>query len=111
MTYWISSNVFNLFRDCEPLKNFAQAKQGLATTDNKRFLRYWFELDFNNIGFNHDCISAKSSHIKWFPFNKGGKYRKWYGNNLFVVNYQNDGEKIKDNVLKRYPYLKTQILS
>jgi Eco57I restriction endonuclease. len=105
--YWISSNVFNIFNNSPPLKIFSEPKQGLATTDNNRFVRYWYEIDFNNIGFHHDAFSAKSSLTKWFPFNKGGKYRKWYGNNLFVINYQNDGIEIKENVLKKYPYLKT----
>ncbi len=107
IAYWVSSNVARIFKNTEPLDNFGEPKQGLATTDNNRFVRYWYELDFNNIGFNHSAISAKSSAIKWFPFNKGGKYKKWYGNNLFVVNYQYDGKEIKENVLKKYPYLKT----
>lgn len=79
----------------------------MATTDNHRFVRLWNEVLFDSIGFGFSSEEAKASDVKWFPLNKGGEYRKWYGNSDYIVNYQKDGKEIKDNVLKKYPYLKT----
>lgn len=107
VAYWVSEKLINIFIKCQPLKEYAFLKQGMATTDNNRFVRMWFEVSNNNIGYNMDIITAKESCLKWFPFNKGGAYRKWYGNNDSIVNYQYDGIEIKNNVLKKYPYLKT----
>lgn len=107
VAYWVSEKLINIFIKCQPLKEYAFLKQGMATTDNNRFVRMWFEVCSENIGYNMDIITAKESCLKWFPFNKGGAYRKWYGNNDSIVNYQYDGIEIKKNVLKKYPYLKT----
>lgn len=72
-------------------------KQGMTTGNNKKFLRYWWEVDYNDIGFNMQSTEmAAKSGKKWFPYNKGGKFRKWYGNNEYVVMYQNDGEQLKE---------------
>ena len=79
----------------------------MATTDNNRFVRFWQEVEYNRIGFGMSKKEAIESDLKWFPLNKGGSYRKWYGNNSYIVNYQNDGAEIKENVLKKYAYLKT----
>jgi hypothetical protein len=75
----------------------------MQTTENKRFLRYWHEVNLDNIGFNMpDRDSAQKSKKKWFPYNKGGSFRKWYGNNEYVVNYYNDGEELKNTVKEKY---------
>ena len=74
----------------------AEPKQGLATADNNRFLRYWFEVKPENA--KYDCNSIEESMQsgkKWFPYNKGGNFRKWYGNNDYLVNWQNDGYEIR----------------
>ena len=71
--------------------------QGLATADNARFLRLWYEVDQSRIGFGFaDAASAARSQKKWFPHNKGGAFRKWYGNHDAVVNWENDGFEIKN---------------
>ena len=71
-------------------------RSGMSTTDNERFLRYWFEPLFQNINFGcHSLDEAKDSPLRWYPYNKGGDYRKWYGNNSLVVNWLNDGAEIK----------------
>ena len=71
-------------------------KQGMTTGDNKRFLRYWWQVPYSDIGFDMDSTdTAAHSKKKWFPYNKGGKFRKWYGNNEYVVMYENDGEEMK----------------
>ena len=108
ISYWVSKTVYMDFERGETVGSIASPKQGIATTDNNRFVRFWYETDFLKIGFGYDTPEkASESEIKWFPMNKGGEYRKWYGNRLYVVNYQYDGKEIKENVLKKYPYLKT----
>jgi len=106
--YWISNRFYEIFSEAKLLREVAEPKQGLATTDNNRFLRLWFEVEILKIKFNcQSKIEAKESGFKWFPYNKGGEFRKWYGNNEFTVNYQFDGKEIKANVLRKYKYLKT----
>ncbi|MEI7989231.1 MAG: BREX-1 system adenine-specific DNA-methyltransferase PglX, partial [Chloroflexota bacterium] len=109
LAYWLPQHAISLFSDerSNRLGKIADLKQGLLTTDNLRFLRYWHELDFNQIGFGfHDRASAANSGIKWFPINKGGEARKWYGNIEYVVNWKNDGQEMHEEVISKYPYLK-----
>ena len=107
VAYWVSKNAVQAFETQKALGAIAEPKQGLATTDNNRFVRAWSEVDFNKIGFSYSKEKAAESGIKWFPLNKGGEFRKWYGNNDFIVNYQHDGAEIKASVLSKYTYLKT----
>ena len=86
----------NVFELASPLGQLAEPKQGMATADNNRFLRVWFEVNKEKIGFKYkNSLLAKESNQKWFPYNKGGDFRKWYGNNEFVVNWEKDGYEIK----------------
>ncbi|WP_067929228.1 BREX-1 system adenine-specific DNA-methyltransferase PglX [Alicyclobacillus shizuokensis] len=97
ISYWTNSNVRSIFNEQLSLNQVGVAKQGLATGSNEKFLRLWFEVDFNKIGFN--CASAdkaRESKLKWFPCNKGGEFRKWYGNNNHIINWENDGFEIKN---------------
>lgn len=106
IAYWVSSGMLSVFEKGIPLGEIASSKQGLATTDNDRYLRLWYEVRFSDIGFGMNSTSeAASSGYRWFPYNKGGDFRKWYGNNDWVVNYENDGEEIKGSVMEKYPYL------
>lgn len=108
VAYWVSEKMLNAFENGILLGDIADSKQGLATTDNKRFLRIWSEIEHYKIIYNIDSIDAAiKSGGKWFPYNKGGEFRKWFGNNEYIVNYENDGKEIKSSVLKKYPYLKT----
>ena len=96
IAYWVSQNVLSLFATVSPLSSFADTKSGMATTDNTRFLRYWFEVDNKRICYNcNDIKETKHINSKWFPYNKGGDYRKWYGNRNYVVNWYNDGQEIR----------------
>jgi len=104
--YWIPDSLRRLFEELPSLGEVAQPRQGLATADNFRFLRYWWEVGRERIGFG--CRSreeARASGKRWFPYMKGGAYRKWYGNQEYVVNWRNDGEEIKAGIVHRYPYL------
>lgn len=94
--YWVNSAVFDAFEKYPNLASLCAVKNGMSTTDNNRFTRIWHECDFRKIGFN--CANAEesvASNCKWFPYNKGGEYRKWYGNMSVVVNWQDNGKEIK----------------
>lgn len=96
IAYWVSSKLLSAFQDGRPLSAVCRPTQGLATADNGRFLRLWYEVCNQNISF--DCTSTEDSlarATRWFPYNKGGDFRKWYGNNDYVVNWENDGYEIK----------------
>lgn len=96
VAYWVSEKMMEAFEKGVLLGTVADARQGLATADNNRFLREWYEIDADKIMFHaKSCEEAKESGKKWFPYNKGGEFRKWYGNNDFVVNWENDGYEIK----------------
>ena len=86
------------------LASIARPRQGLATTDNKQFVRRWFEVPKNQIGFGFP--SAKIGNLagySWFPYHKGGKFRRWYGNNEFVIHFENEGENLIELVRHKYP--------
>ena len=96
IAYWVTDDLYESFTNGIKLQTIADVKVGLQTGDNNKFLRFWFEPTFKSINFNcstlEDSINSKK---KWFPYNKGGSYRKWYGNNEYVVNFYNFGEDIK----------------
>lgn len=95
--YWISDITASAFKLPTTIGKISPPKQGLATADNDRFLRLWFEVDIHNIGFGcTDTDSALRTKLKWFPYNKGGAYRRWFGNREYVVNWENDGSEIKN---------------
>lgn len=97
IAYWASDRFINIFEEGTKLGDIADSKQGLATADNDRFLRLWYEVNNSNIKFDAlDREEASSSNKKWFPYNKGGEFRKWYGNNDYVVNWENDGFEIRN---------------
>jgi len=99
IAYWFSEQGYRVFTENEPVDNYAAPKQGLATADNARFLRGWHEVSFNQIGFSFgSCDETKQTDTKWYPYNKGGAFRKWYGNQEFLVNWQHDGDEIRSFV-------------
>lgn len=105
IVYWLSEKMRATFRSERSLRDIADPKQGLATTDNKRFTRLWWEPSHRAIGFGLSRASALRSGLRWFPYNKGGSFRRWYGNHEHVVNWQSDGCEIKAEIARRYPYL------
>lgn len=99
IAYWASEAMLDVFRRGVPLKRVGQPRQGLATGKNALFVREWWEVAKGTEWFDCPSIQASAeSGIKWFPYNKGGEYRKWYGNNDCVVNWENDGFEIRHNV-------------
>lgn len=82
IAYWLSPVLINHLVEDKKMKDYGEAKQGLITSDNDRFLRLWHEIEQRKIG------------CKWFLYNKGGGFRRWYGNIIYVVNWENDGFEI-----------------
>lgn len=97
VAYWVSDRVREIFEDNKSLSFLAEPKAGLATGDNTRFQRVWFEVSLHNIAFNcESCSETKMISLRWFPCHSGGEFRKWYGNHETVVNWRNDGEEIRN---------------
>ncbi|WP_180178839.1 BREX-1 system adenine-specific DNA-methyltransferase PglX [Acinetobacter sp. YH01013] len=97
VAYWVSLNTIKLITDNKTMGEVSVAKQGLATANNDLFLKLWHEINYKSIGFSmKNREHAQKSDNKWFPFNKAGEFRKWYGNQEYVVNWKNDGSEIKD---------------
>lgn len=95
VAYWLGAVASRAFSGV-PIGDVLTFKQGIATSDNERFLRSWYEVSFSSVDFSCESPEAlKRSKIKWFPYNKGGSFRKWYGNNEIIVNWQSDGEEMK----------------
>lgn len=88
--YWLSDRARAAFRNGKPLATIAKPRQGLATTNNAMFLRFWHEVPLENVKF--DCTDMKEcfeSRAKWYPVNKGGAFRRWYGNHEYLVDFSN----------------------
>lgn len=99
IVYWASQEMLDAFAEGTPLGEIAPAKQGLATADNERFLRQWFEVSADRSYMRaRDREDAKASGARWFPHNKGGEFRKWWGNQDYVVNWEEDGREIQSLV-------------
>ena len=104
--YWLSSKFINILSNAEKLGQYGDARQGLATTDNKKYLRLWYEISFGGIDFDcRSCNEIIGRQTKWFPYNKAGNFRKWSSINEYIVNYAEDGKEIKNSVMTKYPYL------
>lgn len=95
IAYWVSDRVREIFEKNQKLGEIAQPRKGNSTSDNNRFLRLWFEVEKNNFKLNSINLKEDSLKIKWFPYNKGGGFRKYYGNNEYLINWLNDAEEIR----------------
>lgn len=99
--YWLDNP--DVFSQGSLLEQVANPRQGLKTLDNDYYIRYWYEVDFTKMKLDSvDSEDALNSRKKWFPLNHGGEFRKYYGNNYTVVNWENDGEEMKANAVKKY---------
>jgi len=96
IVYWLSEKMCAAFRTGKPLGDVAELRQGLKTANNDRFLREWWEVSEDRTAFGcTSCEDAKSTGARWFPYNKGGEFRRWYGNQEFVVNWEHDGAELR----------------
>lgn len=96
-TYQLSDAFFAVFQKCHLLSEYADVKEGLNTGNNDLFFRCWWEVSISTIQLSHSSdndpiVSGKS----WFPCNRGGKFRRWYGNNESVIEWSNNGRAIKN---------------
>lgn len=98
LSFWSPESVISAFESAPALGTIANPCQGLATTNNGLFLRLWHEVNIKKVGFECKKESDTIGPLKWFPINKGGEYRKWYGNNEYVINFQNEGKELCDYI-------------
>ncbi|GAB3285906.1 BREX-1 system adenine-specific DNA-methyltransferase PglX [Parahaliea aestuarii] len=107
IAYWLGSKTLSMFESHPPLGEVTNARVGLLTSDNDRFLRYFWEVSTCRY-----CLDARTdeeaaeSRKRWFPHNKGGGFRKWAGNYELLVDWESRGARIKETVIRKYPYLK-----
>lgn len=103
IAYWVSDRFREVFTTSPQLGSLAKPRQGLATSDNNRFLRQWFEPSLGKIGFGKTSLQeASESECKWFPCQKGGPIRKWYGNHDFVINWEDNGRELLEFATSLY---------
>jgi hypothetical protein len=94
--YWITPTIRNLFIRLTPLGDVAATRHGLATLDNTRFVRYWWEVGISAVARNcPDREAARATGMTWFPYMKGGPRRRWWGNQEYVVNWRDDGAEMR----------------
>ncbi|MHB9308182.1 BREX-1 system adenine-specific DNA-methyltransferase PglX [Fusobacterium polymorphum] len=97
IAYWVSDKVREIFEKNQKLGDVGKSIQGMSSADNNRFLRLWNEVNYSKIGYSMaNSQEALESKKKWFPYNKGGEFRKWYGNQEYLINWENDGYEIKN---------------
>jgi hypothetical protein len=103
IVYWFTDTALAAFSDAPPLSEVVNLRKGLTTMDNGRFLKLWSEVSFGEVLLGAaNAREAKSSEKRWFPVNKGGGERKWYGLNDYLINWQNDGSEIKSSISQKY---------
>ncbi|EEW8735901.1 BREX-1 system adenine-specific DNA-methyltransferase PglX [Escherichia coli] len=99
IAYWVSEKFRQSFVETKNLKDVGEPRLGMATGNNDVYLRLWQEVSIRKVGLGFDSRDAAlASGKKWFPYNKGGKFRRWYGNNEFVVNWENDGQLLRNTL-------------
>ena len=96
IAYWLGNKILALFEEKPALGDCYETKLGMSTNDNNRFLRFWHEVAFNNMCLDRKNEDTRTFTQKWFPYSKGGSYRKWYGNVEYVINWENDGAEVKE---------------
>ena len=95
VAYWTSERMRRCYSGKVLLSEIAEPRQGMATSDNNRFLRRWAEVSWDSVNLgSRSCEDANASAKKWFPYNKGGEYRRWYGNNEYLINWKHNGDEV-----------------
>jgi len=93
IAYWVSRKLIHLFQENKKIYEISVPCVGMQTGDNNRFLRFWFEISQTQIQYKCSGLAKR----KWIPYNKGGEFRRWYGNQDYIVNWENDGQEIRNN--------------
>ena len=96
IAYWASSEVISNFSS-KRVRDYSNARQGLITGDNDTYMRFWYEPEFSNVSFTcRDCSETEQNGIRWYPYSKGGGFRRWYGFNEYVVDWERNGLSLKN---------------
>ena len=96
IAYWASSEVISNFSS-KRVRDYSDARQGLITGDNDTYMRFWYEPEFSNVSFTClDCSETEQNGIRWYPYSKGGGFRRWYGFNEYVVDWERNGLSLKN---------------
>lgn len=102
IVYWVSDKIFDSFSKIKKLHDVATPRAGMITGNNELFVKIWHETNFATIGFEYtNRVDAKHSQYKWFPYQKGGTTRKWFGNNEYIVIWEDDGYLLKNTKDKK----------
>ena len=97
IAYWASSGLLDAFANSRKLKDIAKPRVGLQTSDNARFIRLWHECSLRRTIFNcPNAASSFESEAKWYPHNKGGSFRRWFGNAEYLIEYKSNGESLRN---------------
>ena len=103
VAYWVSDNLVSAFASGIRFKEVGDTRQGMATSDVNRFTRYWYEPSFASIGWDYtDLETTENGLHTWFPYIKGGSFRKWYGNEEYLVNWKYNGRDVKQYAARLY---------
>lgn len=94
--YWISETLIDVFRETPKMDSFYDVKSGLSTGNNDIFVRHWHEINFQKMFRSYSSSISERKDYKWIPYSKGGGVKKWYGNNELVVNWENEGQAMRD---------------
>ena len=97
IAYWVSDKIREIFEKNQKLGEVGEAKTGMTTANNDRFLRLWNEVNILKSEFCTQDFQNSFNGKKWYPYNKGGEFRKWYGNREYLINWENNGKEIKEN--------------
>ncbi|MDM0493533.1 BREX-1 system adenine-specific DNA-methyltransferase PglX [Clostridium perfringens] len=98
ITYWVNLNLIDKFKTNKSIGEIFTVKAGIRTGTEEKFLRLWHEVDIYKIGFNSTAyVDIIKYNKKWFPINKGGSFKKWFGNNDYIINFENNGQSIIEN--------------
>lgn len=96
IAYWASEKLLEAFSNGTKMSDVAEPRGGMVTGNNDRFLRLWWEVDENRIKYDNETIEdTLTNGYKWYPYNKGGLRRQWFGNYDYIINWENDGEEVK----------------
>lgn len=107
ISYWLNDAIIEDFKKATLLGDLLPVKKGMDSGNNSRFMRFWYEVDYNKT-----VMSNNDKTKKWVCYNKGGQYQKWYGNNYYVINWENNGEELRNstaNLRSEHLYFKPSI--
>lgn len=102
IAYWISNRVVDIYNNSASVGTYSEVTNGLFTCNNDYFLKMWYEVNLNKCIFNCENMNeTEEINKKWLPYNKGGAFRKWYGNHENIINYKDSGREVREFRVKQ----------